>query len=410
MPNWIPDDLDALQAALNDGKLDEDHHNDFKRELATETKSAKRRTNRNLAGDLAAMAVDGGRIWIGVDGHDNDESDPEVAALNLVGLAERVESVARSIPTPPLSVRSEQIGDSESGVLVVEVPWSPDAPHMVEDRYRGRGDRQNRNLSDIEVREILKNRSRRPELSDKILDDALGNDPVADQELARLHIVATPSVPRSPTMLIEHVDDFRDFMIRSIQAEPPGRPARLQELWNSWVGMLSPARRTGSYAMTRFPLDSSGRAVLPKGQADNHLYQPHACTDLEIREDGTVRFFNAAMADEGHQGIAMDRLLGFTWHVLRTAGFVAKTCRYVGPWEVSLALVGGKHLKHSRSPDTFLAHPDDPDIGSDPFRRRCRLSAPQLRDVSAGINELCGPLCRAFRVSMDVPKSFADPR
>lgn len=60
--------------------------------------------------------------------------------------------------TPPLSVtitRVDHPDDAERGVLLVGAPASPDAPHMVDGAYWGRGATGKRRLSDPEVRRLL---------------------------------------------------------------------------------------------------------------------------------------------------------------------------------------------------------------------------------------------------------------
>jgi predicted HTH transcriptional regulator len=60
--------------------------------------------------------------------------------------------VARSIPDPPLNVITEVIETAPgTGYLIVHIPASPAAPHMVEGRYFGRGDKTKHRLSDAEV-------------------------------------------------------------------------------------------------------------------------------------------------------------------------------------------------------------------------------------------------------------------
>lgn len=61
--------------------------------------------NKELAKDLAQFAIDGGVLVIGVD--DNDKSPPKLIPVDLDGRKERVDQAARSIPDPPMHVRTD---------------------------------------------------------------------------------------------------------------------------------------------------------------------------------------------------------------------------------------------------------------------------------------------------------------
>lgn len=137
-----------LEAALNDG-LAESHYLDFKREQLFNDSAKK-----NLAVDVAALAVDGGTLIIGVT---EDTSPPSLSAVDLNGLPERVASIASMRPDPAVPVKTVSIptaSDPDRGYLLIQVPPSPLAPHMVDGRYYGRADRTNRAWSDAEVRRL----------------------------------------------------------------------------------------------------------------------------------------------------------------------------------------------------------------------------------------------------------------
>lgn len=58
--------------------------------------------------------------------------------------AGEVEQAARTTPDPPLAIPTEEISSAASdgtGYLIVRIPASPVAPHMVDNRYFGRGDK-----------------------------------------------------------------------------------------------------------------------------------------------------------------------------------------------------------------------------------------------------------------------------
>ena len=140
LPRWQPRSLADVQAAIDDGTLGERHWLDAKAQVGTTASSRK-----DLAKDLTSFANDGGGLLIGVR-EDKDAGTLHVAPVPLAGLAETIDQIARSRCDPPLYVVCHPLpgpADSDSpahGVLLVQVPPSPLAPHMVEGRYYGRGD------------------------------------------------------------------------------------------------------------------------------------------------------------------------------------------------------------------------------------------------------------------------------
>jgi len=93
--------------------------------------------------------------------------------------------------------------DAELGYLVVHVPASPSAPHMVDNRYVGRGDSAKYYLSDAEVLRL--HERRRISESDALvmLAREFARDPVPEGEgkQAHLFVLAEPLAARSEMML-----------------------------------------------------------------------------------------------------------------------------------------------------------------------------------------------------------------
>jgi hypothetical protein len=147
-PRVYPQSESELRDALAAGRLREGDRLDFKRQI-----EAGDRGNRNLAVDLASLAVDGGTILVGV----TDARPPALSPFELRGLGERVAQVARQRCDPPLTVRIREIAaesDPRKGYLVIEVPLSAEAPHAVGGVFRGRHGTTNITLSAAEVRRL----------------------------------------------------------------------------------------------------------------------------------------------------------------------------------------------------------------------------------------------------------------
>jgi len=189
---WTPAGWSDVVEAAAGGLLDESHWVDLKQELP----AGKRTHNTELAQDLASFAVDGGLLVIGVEDHNSRAG--KVRGVELAKLADRVDQVARDKVRPSLVVRSHPVPDPARpgwGCLLVHVPPSPQAPHMVDYVYYGRGDRANIRLGDEQVRAIIEGRQRgRLDVAAELLrmadDDPIPGD---ERQLGHLYVLARVS-------------------------------------------------------------------------------------------------------------------------------------------------------------------------------------------------------------------------
>ena len=152
--HWRPSTLEELRSFIDNGLASETRWIEFKRELPR---------NRDVARHLAGLAVEGGALVIGVEEDAHEEF--AVIPIPLAGLREKVEQIAQSRVDPPLWVESRTLlaDDSRSGVLWIDVPQSPDAPHQVDGTYYERGDTQSRPMRDAAVSRLIGERSSSPD-------------------------------------------------------------------------------------------------------------------------------------------------------------------------------------------------------------------------------------------------------
>jgi hypothetical protein len=188
---WMPTAWSDVVEAAAGGLLDESHWVDLKRELP----AGKRTHNTELAQDLASLAVDGGLLVVGIEDHDSRAG--KVCGVELARLADRVDQVARDKVRPSLVVRSHPVGDPDRpgwGCLLVHVPPSAEAPHMVDYAYFGRGDRANVRLGDEQVRAIIEGRRRGRADVTAELRRMVDDDPIAadDRQRGHLYLLAQP--------------------------------------------------------------------------------------------------------------------------------------------------------------------------------------------------------------------------
>lgn len=150
---WTPSAWADLQRAAADGLLDETSWVELK-ELVSHGKTA----NRELACDLASLALRSGLLVIGIQERAKSLAG-DVVGVPLTGYRDRIDQVARDKIHPPLYVDIREIENPDQpghGCLLVAVPAT--GPHMADDRYWGRGDTGKRALTDGEVRLYLTRR------------------------------------------------------------------------------------------------------------------------------------------------------------------------------------------------------------------------------------------------------------
>jgi hypothetical protein len=157
-PRLKAESWDDLVIAAAAGVLDENHWVELKEAVPPSSKPA----NLELAKDLASLSVDGGVLIVGIA--DAKGAAGDVVGTDLSGLQTRIAQVASGRVSPPLPVTIDVIAEpaqSDAGVVLVTVPASEGAPHMVDGSYWGRDAHGKRVLSDDEVRRLLADRQTR---------------------------------------------------------------------------------------------------------------------------------------------------------------------------------------------------------------------------------------------------------
>lgn len=132
---WMPESLEQLQQMLERAQLEESETLEAKREIDS---------TRSVARILAAMANYGGTLLIGVE-EDEDHRLTGIAPVDLSVVEGQVAHIVADCIYGALRYRKKELrlpDNPSQGVLVVSVPPSPRAPHMVtvsgENRYRAR--------------------------------------------------------------------------------------------------------------------------------------------------------------------------------------------------------------------------------------------------------------------------------
>lgn len=187
---------DQIESAAHGGAFEESQWVELK-EMIPRGKP----TNIELARDLASLSVHGGVLIVGIK-----DKTCEVVGTNVQGLRDRISQVASMQVHPPLSpvIYPDVLppnGDLDTSILVIEVPASPQAPHMVDGAYWGRSSNGKRKLADPEVRDLLAARSRTDAAFKERLLAMVADDPVNQRVMdaptgnGHVYLLAEPCAP-----------------------------------------------------------------------------------------------------------------------------------------------------------------------------------------------------------------------
>jgi hypothetical protein len=389
---WDPRSEADLARALQDDLLEETHHLEMKSSVPTGASA-----NKELARDLAQFAIDGGVILVGVA-----ESGGSLALspVQLSGLCERIEQIAQTRIEPPLFVSCKEItsaSDPDTGYILVRVPPSPLAPHMVDGKYPARGDKSRRYLSDSEVARHHQMRRRTTDLASALLEDYIARDPVPAnlRKSARIFIVAVPTNPRRE-MLLPLMDGG-------------STPAILTGLISSAAIVPDAPEATRCIPRLTWATSLSHRAdgvAMANGLNDDRSPQGHdleRIVEIEFGEDATLRMLTTRLSGEdenGEQRILETMLPEFVRQAANLAAGVATAVGYAGMWDLGVAAIGLAGLRIWRGPaySTTPAYPAD----RNEYRETTSAHTAELsQDAGAVTARLVGRYLRTLHLAID---------
>jgi hypothetical protein len=213
------------------------------------------------------------------------------------------------------------------------VPASPEAPHIVDGVYYGRGERTRKRLSDPEVVRLHERRRGSAPLLSAALEDEVTRDHLGPEQrrnghlwvaavpLTAQHELAVPLLAsEAPGLLLAAIARVDNLVPRHFRDHAPP------------VGYLSVSRRVvGGRAVSSYVAAGPGRSMhVGAGGADGE----QNLVDLTVREDGQVRLtMGRATALRQDRLLVLDGLV-YAW-VIRVAGmtgFVATETGYRGSW------------------------------------------------------------------------------
>lgn len=414
-PRWRPEDEDELRQAIADAALEENHYCDVKRSLG-DTPSARKETAR----DLASFAIDGGTLVVGVD-EDKEALTLALAPQPLAGLPERIEQVATTAIDPPLFVLTYVIpstADATQGYVVVDVPPSPGAPHMVENVYFGRGDKTKVRLSDPEVLRSHSRREAEEAIASRLLDEEMARDPVPreQQKRGRLYVVAQPLRARREIArdFVRGGGDYHgsDFfkLVQDVEAHIP---KDVRE-FSPTPGMAGHQMRRAE-GTARVSEASSGQGRTFKQATD--WTDETDLLDIEFREDAGIRVLMGRMTDTwGKTGISPEDVIAdglavaYALRVILWARAMGEKVGYRGPWVFGVHAHGIRGLLSSVHLDSMFGRHDGQHYDADEYRQGTTAQHEEMVNAPGDIAyRLVGRLIRGLGTDQKYKPALIPP-
>lgn len=364
---WFPETYRDVVEALEDGRIEEGAHLEFKRELATGSAA-----NLKLARSLASFANDGGTLVFGVDEPAAGVYRPSPVPAN--GLRERIEQVAASRVDPPLFVQVQTIrteSDPGEGIVVVRVPASAAAPHMVDGRYYGRAGSTTTMLSDAQVRAVINNREAAMGPVLELLNEDIGRDPIPPdlRRHAHLHVVARPRFAPDDLVLssvMERADGNWSTWFHKHLLAGPFRP-RFGSAWSPdlTTAASSVGHRAVGAALHDHYIGQDRSASELVTDPDKLGRYEDGLLDLEVEEDGTLHLYCGRASDthpSSGEVVLPVVVAGLVLRTVQIAARITELAGWVGTWEFAAAVTDLRgltpHTKDWRDPSPAYSADD----------------------------------------------------
>lgn len=339
---WSPTTEADIKEVVDSAALAESHYIDVKREVG-DTPSKRKET----AKDLSSFAIDGGALLIGVH-EDKATQTFSLAPQPLSGLVEKIENVAATAIDPPLSVVVVEIPSEEApetGYVLVNVPPSAYAPHMVDDRYHGRGERTTRKLTDAEVLALHGRRESTEVRVGRLLDRDIAREPVAEssRRLGHMYLVAEPvGAPKNVAQAL--VRGQRAALDAILRSEPEGvssQALQFEPVPRNYLTYY--AQRSKGAALYSHVLSGPGRttADYPAGyDVDDGLV-----LDIEVQDGGAIHVlmgrltarFGPRFSGREYETVICDKLaVAYVRRIIHWAVEVGNCAGWRGNWALGV--------------------------------------------------------------------------
>ncbi|WP_319463839.1 ATP-binding protein [Micromonospora sp. RTP1Z1] len=386
--NWA-----QAEAEVASGEVHEHQQFELKRDNYGTSDSAK----KELAKDVAALAIDGGTLVIGIEEDRNTGRAAGLAPVELAGQVERIQSVCFARIDPPLAITVTDVvnpSDPRTGLIVIDVPSSPFAPHQVDGRYLGRADRTVRPLSDSEVFRLHRLRD--------VSEDSI----LPDLERARRSAAALDMGASALTMAVAPLRAHRPELLRD--ELPSG---------NAWLASITDAAQDRLRAVNdgplasllmadpSFPFNTRSGVDTPSGFAFRYSTRDACDVYLEVAESGAITLSARNVTDWNadhrehpqYQKVILPNLAA-TYAALALATFseIAERSGFGGIVGIALRLDGTLGVTPVRERRAGFWDPSVP-YPDEHYQRVTSATTVELRgDLTPVMDRLCGRFFRAL--------------
>ncbi len=385
-PHWQPQNESDIQTAIDDSLLEETHYLDVKREIESGSKA-----NKELARDLASFAIDGGTLLIGIH-EDKATNTLSLAPQALKGLPERIEQIARSIVDQPLEVITQPIAsteDVEKGYVLVHVPPSSVAPHMVENKYIGRGDKTKIYLSDAEVTRLHDRRNASMKDGAKLMRHEFSLDPIPldKRKNAHLFVLAEP-LPGREEMLLSLLSGVNAGQkLAQFQKAAYSNDVRqvidVSGIAPELIRAYEFVRRSRGAALTS--------ALVHEDEND--------AVEMEVHEDGGLRLFMGRFSDlhEDTNVIFENASVIYVRQLIALTVAAAEEAGYFGNWILGAGATNLKGKCAYQLARSYISDRAKQPYDSDEYIRTSLVTYAELKQSPGQVTErLTGKLLRSL--------------
>src|SRR6266568_1455287 len=272
-------------------------------------------------------------------------------------------STSRSGCSPKVLTPVPNPADRTRGFLVIEVPASPDSPHMVDGTYWGRSETGKVRLSDHEVERLILGRNSYSSRIAEAMHQTAESDPITlPWQGCHFYFTAVPATGWADMFADYTLDHASRMKLSQFCASLVGvaakgetmqrpRPVAFEDMSNVWRSQKVQAGWVGSWSA--HPQDGGGRAV-------------------GVDDDGTVRYMNLGPYGPGSPVLYGDtshapgprfvreiNVLFETWDMIRLVAALSDAVRYRGSWLIGVDLdhLGGHMSQLSDFSSGFISGP-----------------------------------------------------
>jgi hypothetical protein len=373
---WVPSTAQEVEDAVNTGNVEESPSIDAKVELPTSKK------NIEIAKDVAAMATDGGVLIYGV-GEDENDAVSVLRPIELRGVPERISQVVSTsiAEVPFIDIKTLPCEDPIRGYVVVVVPQSARAPHMVtvngDHRYYGREAKANRILNEGDVARLYERRQRWAVDREQVLREVIASPPVPGRpEQAYVYAFTRPAA-LDPGIFEQAQATMTDGVVQTLL--PVVRSTVLR-------GKYGPSLESAPY-FDRHGGDMWRWATSPREEIARADFDPGNLSTIDFNLDGRAQMFCGRATDSmmnapEHRFIIEAVIAGNVEAFFAVMATVYDAAGYRGAVDVGLAIVGLKGAQSERARRGF-PRPVPHTYPVDAYTRTARIAAAELRDAPA---------------------------